>query len=182
MPKTASEWITFAGRATMVLIAGTLMVACNLGPQAPEASPTSTPPIVIRQDLPTLTPTLTPPSLLITPSPTPPPQLLPNEQLGPVTVDGVTHRTQEPVTVRVRYGSAVAKPNCVYILQDTSKTTPLTGGSTTQISSTTNEDDYTFTPDAAGTYVIACTSVALTSSGQRPVDSKSQPFAVEAKG
>ncbi len=84
--------------------------------------------------------------------------------------------------MRVRYGSAVAKPNCVSTLQDTGQATPLTGGSTTQIDANTNEDDYTYTPDAAGTYQISCVGIALTASGQRQVTGQSLPFAVEAKG
>ena len=176
---TSSEKLL--GRISAVLAAGLLLSGCNLGPQAPEASPSPTPPIVVRQDLPTLTPTL-PGGLQITPSPTALPQLLPQEILGPVTVDGTVHRTQEPVTVRVRYGKSVSKPTCSFILQDTSQTTALTGGSTTQIDANTNEDVYSFTPAAAGTYQVNCTGIALTASGQRAVSAAGQPFAVEAKG
>jgi len=182
MPKTLSVWMKIAANGALALTAGALLVACNLGPQAESPTPTPTPPIVIKQDIPTLTPTLAQQALPITPSPTTPPVLSPVESIGSVTVEGTVHRTQEPVTVRVRYGKSVSKPNCVYILQDTSKTTTLTGGSTTQIDANINEDVYSFTPDAAGTYQVACTGVALTASGQRPVDGKSLSFAVEAKG
>jgi hypothetical protein len=183
MPKTATLWATLAARGLFTFVAGAMLVACNLGPQADVATPTPTAtPQIIKQDIPTLTPTVLSLALSVSPSPTVPPVLSPAETLGPITVDGTAHRTQEPVTVRVRYGKSVAKPTCLFILQDTNKNTTLTGGSTTQIDPNVNEDVYTFTPDAAGTYIVACTAVATTASGLRPVDGHSTPFAVEAKG
>ena len=182
MPKTVVLWTKLAARGALALVAGALFVACNLGPQADLATPTPTStPQLFKLDIPTLTATVAA-AQSVSPSPTVPPALSPAETLGPISIDGTAHRTQEPVTVRVRYGKSVAKPTCLFILQDTQKNTTLTGGSTTQIDPNVNEDVYTFTPDAAGTYTVACTAVATTASGLRPVDAHSTPFAVEAKG
>lgn len=183
MSKNVTRWAALSAHALIAIVAGSMLVACNLGPQADVATPTPTAtPQIIKQDIPTLTPTVLPLALSVSPSATTPPVLSLAETLGPITVDGTTHRTQEVVTVHVRYGKSVAKPTCLFILQDTNKNTTLTGGSTTQIDANVNEDVYTFTPDAAGTYIVACTAVATTANGLRPVDSHSTPFAVEAKG
>ena len=117
-----------------------------------------------------------------TTTPTPTPQLLPAEQLGPITVDGTEHRTDEAVTVRVRVGKSVSTVTCSYVLQDTNQTTVLGTPTTTPIDTNVSENVYTFTPAAAGTYAVNCTGIALTVSGQRPVSSAGPLFAVEAKG
>ena len=162
-----------------------VLAACTLGQPAPSEPVTTTPQFVAPQDLGvTITPTLTPTSLIQSPPTiTPSPQLLPAEQLGPILIDGTAHRTQEAITVRVRVGRSVDPITCSWTLQDTGQTTPLGAPvSTTSIDANTNEKVFTFTPQAAGTYVVNCTGIATTVNGQRPVSAAGTPFAVEAKG
>ena len=181
MLKSGTALTRNAGRALLLIVVSAVMAACNLGPQAPEVSPTATPLLAAPQAI-TPTFTVTPLIINVTPTWTPTPESVPAEQLGPITVDGTTHRTLDTVTVHVRVGTAVSAVNCWYSLQDTSQTTVLTSPTTTVIDTDTSENVYTFSPQAAGTYVVNCTGVALTVSGSRPVSGAGTPFAVEAKG
>lgn len=186
MPKRMPKWTEIAWRVGMAMIVGGLLSACNLGEPAP-SEPVSTPTsefLVGPQDALGL-PTPTPTSIITIPATiTPLPQLLPAEQPGPITIDGTTHRTQEPVTVRVRVGRSIQVETltCMYLLQDTGQSTPLATPTTKVLDENTSEYMYTFTPQAAGTYQVNCTGIALTVSGQRGVSAPGTPFAVEAKG
>jgi hypothetical protein len=165
-----------------LVVVGFLMAGCNLGEPAP-VTPSPTPVLVRPQDLPTSTPLVTPTVIISIPATnTPLPQLLPAEALGPVKIDGTTHRTLEAVTIRVTRGKSVSTVTCSFVLQDTGQTTPLGTPTSTPIDDNTFEDTYTFTPQAAGTYAVNCTGIALTASGQRAVSAAGTPFAVEAKG
>jgi hypothetical protein len=97
-------------------------------------------------------------------------------------VEGTAHRTQEDVRVHVLVGKSVTTVTCSFVLQDTGQTTPLGAPTVTAVDANINENVYIFTPSAAGTYVVACTGVATTVGGQRPVSDSTKPFAVEAKG
>lgn len=185
MPKRTPKWTEIAWRVGMVVVVGGLLSACNLGAPAPsEPVATWTPQYdVVPQDAMGLGPTATPTSIIMIPATeTPLPQLLPAEQLGPITIDGTTHRTQEPVTVRVNVGKSVSTVTCMYLVQDTNQSTPLATPTTTVLDENTSQYVYTFTPQAAGTYQVNCTGIALTISGQRAVSAPGTPFAVEAKG
>jgi hypothetical protein len=166
------------------MIVGGLLSACNLGAAAPtEPVLFTTPqfevdPLDAQGLAPTATPTL---MSLIPPTNTPLPQLLPAEQLGPIAIDGTAHRTLEPVTVRVTVGKSVTTVTCTYLLQDTNQSTPLGTPTTKVLDENRSEWMYTFTPQAAGTYQVNCTGIALTVSGQRAVSATGTPFAVEAK-
>jgi hypothetical protein len=70
----------------------------------------------------------------------------------------------------------------MYLLQDTNQSTPLATPTTKVLDENTSEYMYTFTPQAAGTYQVNCTAIAITISGQRSVSAPGTPFAVEAKG
>lgn len=172
----------------LLVVVALLMAACNLGPQAPSEPFTETPPINPldvdgqgggdAQTGPTETPFIQVPA-----TNTPEPQLLESEKLGPIAVDGTDHRTQEPVTIRVRQGTSVSTVTCSWTHQDTNSQNALgTAASTTAVSEGINEVVYTFTPELAGTYVISCTGVATTINGQQAVSGSSSPFSVEAKG
>jgi hypothetical protein len=180
MSKCRTAW-----RVGLIVVFGMLMVACNLGEQAPaEPTQAGTPPSEFEpapQDLGIETPT---PTLLINipPTNTPVPELLPAEKLGPVAVDGTEHRSQEPVTVRVQRGKAVANVTCTARLQDTGEDFPLAAPTSTQVDDNTFEDVYTFTPESAGTYAVNCTGIATTATGPRAVNTAGTPFPVEAKG
>lgn len=183
MHKTASALIQAAGRSMLLIAVCGVMAACNLGTQAPAAVPSPTPPLGVGpQDVGAPTVTVTPLIINVTPTASPTPQLLPAEQLGPITVDGTTHRTAADVVVRVRVGKSVSTVTCSYVLQDTGQTTVLGTPTTTAIDANVSENVYTFTPSAAGTYAVNCTGIALTVSGQRAVSAAGTPFAVEAKG
>ena len=184
MHKTASAFTQAARRGLLLIAVCGVMTACNLGAQASPEAPTPTPPLGVGpQDVGAPTATVTPLIINVTPTPSPTPQLLPAEQLGPITVDGTSHRTGADVTVHVRVGKSVSTVTCSYVLQDTGQTTVLgTADSTTPIDADVSENIYTFTPQAAGTYAVNCTGIALTVSGQRAVSATGTPFAVEAKG
>ena len=171
-----------------LLVAGTilLMSACNLGPQAP-SEPLETTPLPAPQDVggegqpeaggPTATP-----QIEVPPTNTPEPELLPSEVLGPIAIDGDTHRTQEPVTVRLTAGTSVSTITCSWNHQDTGQQGTLGTPTTNQVNEDKTEYVYTFTPEMAGTYAVNCTGVALTQLGQRAVSAAGTPFTVEAKG
>src|SRR5574341_1385680 len=182
-PTPSRNWMIL--HAVLRTLTGVFLAASTLGQPAPSGPVTTTPQFVSPQDLGlTTTPTLTATPLIQSPPTiTPSPQLLPSEQLGPILIDGTTHRTQEAITVRVRVGRSVDPITCSWTLQDTGQTTPLGAPiSTTSIDANTNEKVFTFTPQAAGTYVVNCTGIATTVNGQRPVSAAGTPFAVEAKG
>ena len=175
-----------AGGILLLIIVAVLMAACNLGPQAPSEPFTETPPLGPQdaggggevQTGPTETP-----FIVVPPTNTPEPQLLESEKLGPISVDGTDHRTQEPVTIRVRQGTSVSTVTCSWTHQDTNRQNALgTPASTTPVSEGINEVVYTFTPELAGTYVVSCTGVATTINGQQAVSASGSPFSVEAKG
>jgi hypothetical protein len=108
MPKRIPAWTEIAWRVGMAIVISGLLSACNLGAPVPSEPVTFTPQFAVPQDAMGLGPTLTPtPIIMIPATSTPLPQLLPAELLGPITIDGTTHRTQEPVTVRVRVGKSV---------------------------------------------------------------------------
>ncbi|MBN1312202.1 MAG: hypothetical protein JXB30_12355 [Anaerolineae bacterium] len=183
MPKRMPTWIRIAWRVGMMVIVCGMLSACNLGSPVPSDGFTLTPDYGIPQDSMGLPPTPTETMLFqVPPTATPEPELLPAEKLGPITIDGTTHRTQEPVTVRVQVGQSVSTVTCTYLLQDTNQTTALGTPTTQVISVDISEQVYTFTPQAAGTYQVNCTGIALTISGQRAVSAAGLPFAVEAKG
>jgi len=183
MDKSASALTRAAGRTLLLIAVCGALAACNLGPQASAVAPTPTPPLGVGpQDVGAPTATVTPLIIDVTSTPSPTPQLLPAEQLGPITVDGTTHRTDADVTVHVRVGKSVSTVTCSYVLQDTGQTTVLGTPTTTAIDADVSENVYTFTPQAAGTYAVNCTGIALTVSGQRAVSAAGTPFAVEAKG
>jgi hypothetical protein len=169
-------------RFGIIVIAGLLMTACNLGPAVPSEPTQEAPPTAGALGGDTLVATATPPIPVIPPTNTPPPALLPAETLGPITIDSGTHRTQETVTVRVRKGTSVSNVTCSWVHQDTGRTGALSELSETVIDITTVEKVYTFTPETAGTYSVSCTGVTVTASGQRAVSAAGTPFAVEAKG
>ncbi len=184
MVKHTGNRVQMAWRLMAMVAVSLLFTACNLGQQAPsepyEVTPAQGQPLApLDTGLPTPTPTL---MIQIPPTNTPVPELLPSEKLGPITIDGTTHRTVEPVTVRVRRGMAVSNVSCVWVLQDTNQSGQLTTPTSTQVDADTFEDVYTFTPQAAGTYSVNCNGVALTLSGQRSVNAVGTPFVVEAKG
>lgn len=181
MRKSGSALAKIAGHTLPLIVASIVMSACNLGAQASVEPPTPTPQLAVPQAL-QATSTPTPLIIDVTPTPSVTPQLLQAEQLGPITVDGTTHRTLEAVQVHVRVGKSVSTVTCSYVLQDTGQTTVLGTPTTTAIDSNVSENVYTFTPQAAGTYAVNCTGIALTVSGQRAVSAAGTPFAVEAKG
>lgn len=181
MHKSGSALTQIAGRALLLIVVSGLLAACNLGAQAPAEVPSPTPPLAVPQDL-GPTATVTPLIINVTPTPSPTLQLLPAEQLGPITIDGTTHRTGDAAKVHVRVGKSVSTVTCSYVLQDTGQTTVLGTPTTTAIDANVSENVYTFTPQAAGTYAVNCTGIALTVSGQRAVSAAGTPFAVEAKG
>ena len=180
----ASAFTRVAGRALLLIATCGALAACNLGAQASPVAPSPTPLLsgVGPQDVGAPTATVTPLIINVTPTPSPTPELLPAEQLGPITVDGTTHSTGADVTVHVRIGKSVSTVTCSYVLQDTGQTTVLGSPTTNPIDADVSENVYTFTPQAAGTYAVNCTGIALTVSGQRAVSAAGTPFAVEAKG
>lgn len=116
------------------------------------------------------------------PTNTPTGELLPTETLGPITIDNSDAlRTQEAVTVRVQRGTAVSGVTCSWTLSDTGATQALGTPATNELDANSVQDVYTFTPAAAGTYVVSCQGEATTASGQRQVNATSSSFAVEAK-
>lgn len=184
MAKHIRHWQHTTWKVGLVIALGLLLAACNLGQQAPSEPVTQTPAIGgVPQEVPGVDTGLTAtPLIQVPPTNTPPPDLLPSERLGPITVDGTAHRAQELVTVRVRRGTAVSTVTCSWVLQDTNQTGTLGTPTTNPIDADTAELVYSFTPQAAGTYAVNCTGVALTASGQRAVSAAGMPFAVEAKG
>lgn len=159
-----------------------LLAACNLGQNAPSEPLTNgqdfLPQDVNLQDgLPTETPQINVP-----PTNTPVPELLPSEELGPISVTGDTHRTLEPVTIRVNVGTAVSNDTCSWVHQDTNQSGALGTPAVNDVDENTVEKVFTFTPELAGTYVVNCTGIAVTASGQRAVSAAGTPFTVEAKG
>ena len=165
-----------------VVIFTGLLVGCNLGAPAdqPQLLATPTLPIVQPQDF-GLTPSPTP-NIVVPATVTPTPELLPSEKLGPITVDGTTHRTTEPVTIKVTRGKSVSNVTCSWVLQNNNRTGSLGTATSAALDENTFTDTYTFTPDAAGTFSVNCTGIATTASGQRAVSATGTPFAVEAKG
>ena len=161
----------------LALIAGGLLAACNLGQQAP-SEPTDLTPLPQPQEV-QFTET---PLIQVPPTNTPVPELLPTEELGPISVAGDEHRTQEAVTIRVQAGTAVSNVVCTWSHQDTGQSGQLGTPATNSLNENKNELVFTFTPEAAGTYSVNCTGVALTAAGQRAVSAAGSPFAVEAKG
>jgi hypothetical protein len=157
--------------ATVAVVA--LLTACNLGPAVPEGTPTPTLSVLPQAEE---TATSLVPEMTNTPLP-----LGPTETLGPVTIEG-TLRTQTKVTVRVKRGQAVADVSCLRTLQDTGESVVLEKPTTNQLEDGSFEDIFTFTPDKAGIYIVSCTGSAVTATGLRDVDAKSNPFTVEAKG
>jgi hypothetical protein len=182
MPK----WTSIAWRVGITVLAAAMLSACNLGQPAPSEPIDATQSLLVNpQDIQGqgLAPTATWTAIFqVPPTNTPLPQLLPAETLGPISIDGTAHHTQDPVTVRVRAGVSVSTINCTYLLQDTNQTMPLGTPTTQSIDANINEHVFTFTPQAAGTYQVNCTGIALTVSGQRAVSAAGLPFAVEAKG
>jgi len=175
-----------AGKLALLIIVAVLMAACNLGPQSPSEPFTQTPQLGPQdaggggevQVGPTETP-----FIIVPPTNTPEPQLLESEKLGPISVDGTSFRTQEPITVRVRQGTSVSTVTCSWTHQDTNRQNALgTPTSTTPVAEGVNEVVFTFTPELAGTYVVSCTGVATTINGQQAVSGSGSPFSVEAKG
>ena len=107
-----------------------MLTACNLGR---EEVPETVPPIdpIGGTDVDLVTPSITPPAPVddggggtgeevdppvVNPTLTPAP--LPSEVLGPIAVDGVDHRTTEPVTVNLTRGKSVSTVTCTWNLQD----------------------------------------------------------------
>jgi hypothetical protein len=159
-----------------------LLAACNLGQNAP-SEPLNNGETFEPQDIgaqegqPTVTPQINVP-----PTNTPVPELLPAEELGPISVDGDTHRTQEAVTIRVTVGTAVSNDTCSWVHQDTNQSGALGTPAVNNVDESTVQKVYTFTPEMAGTYVVNCTGIAVTASGQRAVSAAGTPFTVEANG
>ncbi|MBN1428796.1 MAG: hypothetical protein JXB07_10455 [Anaerolineae bacterium] len=184
MPKKMKPWIQVAWLVGMMVFVAGMLSACNLGGAVP-AEPlleTQDPNIYIPpQDPMGLPPLEETQDFQVPPTATIPPQLLPTEELGPIMIDGTTHRTQEPVTVRVQAGTAVTTLSCTYLFQDTNLTTALGAATEQVINESKKEYVYTFTPQASGTYQVNCTGIAMTLSGQRAVSSAGMPFSVEAK-
>jgi hypothetical protein len=170
------SWLT--GRVALALLAGALLAACNLGQTAPSEPTDLTPGFLLPQDL-EVTET---PIIQLPPTDTPMPELLPSEALGPISIDGTTHRATEAATVRVRSGTAVSNVVCTWAHQDTGQSAQLGTPATNSVDENTNELVYTFTPELAGTYSVSCTGVSLTAEGQRAVSAAGSPFSVEAKG
>lgn len=188
MANRTNMWKRLIRHTGLALLVGSLLAACNLGQQAPPEPVEEqllTPGVIVPQqeeggvapEAPTATPLIQVP-----PTATPTPELLPWEQIQSITVDGTTHRTQEPVTVRVKRGRAVSTMTCSWVLQDTGQTGALGTPTSTQLDENTFEDVYIFTPQQAGTYSVNCTGIATTTSGQRQVSAVGTPFTVEAKG
>lgn len=185
MSKLKTGWIIgIAAVAGLIMMTG-----CNLGQQTPIEPGTEGEPGAGEQVIPQEVPEGEQPvatATLIIEIPatnTPVPELLPWETLGPITIDGVDHRTQELVTVRVQRGNAVSNVTCSWVLQGTDSTAPLGAPvSSSQLDENTLEDVYTFTPDTAGTYQVNCTGIASTDTEPRPVNAIGTPFTVEAKG
>ena len=167
----------------MALAAGLLLAACNLGPQAASGPLTATPPLVVPQGAgDQLVQATETPLIQIPPTNTPVPELLPSEKIGPISVDGTTHRGQELGTVHVTRGTAVSNPTCGEVTQDVKQAGAHDAPKTTPFDGNTGDNVYTFTPAAAGTYAVNCTGIAVTASGQRAINAAGTPFAVEAKG
>nr|MBN1228559.1 hypothetical protein [Anaerolineae bacterium] len=173
--------------ASLIVVIALAFSACNLGPAVPSEPTSEAPSTLIPQtdggnggEL-AVTPSATTPSI-IQPTPTDIPDLLPAETLGPITVDGDSHRTQEDITIRVRKGTSVSNVTCSWVHQDTGQSGAISEIGENILDATASEKLFTFTPQMAGTYTISCTGVAITIAGQRAVSSVALPFSVEAKG
>ncbi len=175
--------------AGLVLLFCSTLSSCNLGQTAPSEPYDAT---IQGQGLPQDgqpsdvqpldTGVTATPDIVVPPTVTPVPDLLPEETLGPISIEGTTHRTMEAVTVRVRHGKSVSTVICSWVHQDTGTTGALGSPTTTAIDDITLEEVYSFAPEMAGTYAVNCTGVALTAAGQRAVNAAGTPFSVEAKG
>lgn len=172
-PSWRTAWLV----ALTLLVVG-LLAGCNLGANPDQVVPSATTPAVVD---PAQVPTNTPPiELPTTVAPTTAPTAA--EALGPITVTGTEHLATEPVTITVQRGKSVSTVTCSWVLQDTNRTGTLATPTTATLNEDTFVDTYTFTPDAAGTYVVNCTGIATTVAGQRAVSANGTPFTVEAKG
>jgi len=168
---------------TFIMLTAALVSACNLGNNtvAEPVNPQSAPddqggPVVVEEVTPDQ-------EVQLPPTNTPPAELLPNEVLGPITIDDVAElRTQEPVTVRVRRGRSVDDTTCSWTLSDTGATQEFGTPTTNDIDANVQEDVYTFTPAASGTYAVNCQGTANTAAGERQVNASSSSFSIEAKG
>lgn len=171
-------WRSAGSALIAVLIVG-LLAGCTLGASPDAGLPTATLPIEVVNpaQVATNTPPVDLPTVAVaTTAPTA------AETLGPITITGTEHMTTEPVTITVQKGKSVSTVTCSWVLQDTNRTGTLATPTTTTLNENTFVDTYTFTPDAAGTYVVNCTGIATTAAGQRAVSSNGTPFTVEAKG
>jgi hypothetical protein len=168
-----------------VCLFGGALVACNLGQQSPsepvDAQSLSLTPAVIPQGSGDQTVTETP--FIISPTETPVPESLPQEEIRWIRLDNpdVEHRTQEPLTVRVRRGRLVSTVTCSWVLQG-GQTGALGTPTTEEVNADLVDEVYIFTPQIAGSYSINCTGIATTSSGQQQVTAVSATFEVVAKG
>jgi hypothetical protein len=175
--RLSPSWRSMGLALIAVLVVG-LLAGCNLGANPEGVAPSATTPAVFNpQQVATNTPLI---ELPLTPTATTAPTAA--ETLGPITITGTEHRTAEPVTITVQRGKSVGTVTCSWVLQDTNRTGTLATPTITTLNENTFVDTYTFTPDAAGTYVVNCTGIATTAAGQRAVSSNGTPFAVEAKG
>jgi hypothetical protein len=173
--------------AGLVLLFCSMLSSCNLGqavPSEPYDETTSQGQDIVQPSdvQPLDTGATATPDIVVPPTVTPVPELLPEETLGPISIEGTTHRTMEAVTVRVRHGKSVSTVICSWVHQDTGTTGALGSPVTSAIDDITLEEAYSFAPEMAGTYAVNCTGVALTAAGQRAVNSAGTPFSVEAKG
>lgn len=166
--------------------------ACNLGqnnvpepvPGAQEAAPVEgVTPAVEDQGATGETVEEAAPEVQLPATNTPTGELLPQETLGPITIDNNAElRTQEPVTVRVQRGTQVSDVTCSWTISG-GATQALGTPTTSQLDDPNLQQDvYTFTPAAEGSYVVSCQGTALTAAGTRSVSATSASFAVEAKG
>jgi hypothetical protein len=168
-----------------VCLFGGALVACNLGQQAPsepfDAQSLSLTPATIPQDS---GQTVTETPFFIAPTETPVPELLPQEEIRWIRLDDPDsqHRTQEPLTIRVRRGRLVSTVTCSWVLQGAEQTGALGTPTTEEVNADLVDEVYIFTPQIAGTYSVNCTGIATTSSGQRQVTQVSPTFEVAAKG
>lgn len=181
------SWNGALWRVLGVALIAALLVGCTLGQQPtplPVGGATQTVPVVPPQGVESPSPAGidSQPPVQVPATITPTPPLLPSETLGPITVQGTEHQTQEPVTITVRRGRAVTSLVCSWTLQGGTSTGQLGTPTSVQIDADTNEDTFTFTPNAAGTYTVSCNGVAQTQSGLRTVTATGLPFTVEAKG
>jgi hypothetical protein len=181
MAKRKGSGRLVAGLIVMVAVA-VLLAACNLGQNAP-SEPLTNGETLEPQDVGAQEgqPTATSP-INVPPTNTPVPELLPAEELGPISVEGDTHRTLEAVTIRVTVGTAVSNDTCSWVHQDTNQSGALGTPAVNEVDASTVQKVYTFTPEMAGTYLVNCTGIATTASGQRAVSAAGTPFTVEAKG